>query len=742
MGAVAVSEHKTMVTLPVDAARAIQWRFADRFDLQMLVQSARGVARGTVARLVAAGERNTHEWTPAKAEMLDAFDRAGVTAAFMEPEEGGFIAGPKNLALSLAAFELAWVDGGAATACLAGFLALAPIHERGTPEQVARYKKLAAPAQPREDRKPWRGAFALTEPIPYVGVDTGMLSGKLRVLDWKDGGEPLLEVDKRGRFITGISFANFVTAAVNSDDARIKGSCIVILEEGDEGVFDRGTPTKKLVHQLSATGDPVFKLTVPASRIVGGYTVKDGTIVPNFNHSEVIEAVFRRTRVPVGLMTAAKLLSAVEPVIRYQRQRFRGAEGAKPGTVRYEQGIQQREDALHRLVDVWAAGEAAASLGFAAARLFDELEPLEKIKNAILKERGIEGGRAEMKALRESEERAIEFLSLPAGDGRREDLESNPLVNFVLKDAEANVLCPATKLWNTGHGANMLREAVSLMGGYGITEDCPGFLANKWMDAQLEATYEGPEAVQRRQLTVTMTGDVFLTQFRVWTREMRRIASERPGTGACTLASAMNLWLWTLIYLRSATDAGGAKLYHGQRQGVTFPLADALCWLLASRAQILDVLELEKRGAEDAALAEGLPGTVQFLSDLCHTQAAQAAGEVSRICGELVFGYNRHPAWDEEEHRNCFLAAELDEFEEFMPGITAMAVDVIGEDGCHPMKAGPCAGCAAGSSEFLRMQSKLTTCLTGSRLAKDRAAETVSKVMIPEALDYPAAGPA
>ncbi len=87
-------------------------------------------------------------------------------------------------------------------------------------------------------------------------------------------------------------------------------------------------------------------------------------------------------------------------------------------------------------------------------------------------------------------------------------------MQYVLKDAEANVLCPATKLWNTGHGANMMREAVSLMGGYGITEDCPGFLANKWMDAQLEATYEGPEAVQRRQLTVTMTSEVFLAQFR------------------------------------------------------------------------------------------------------------------------------------------------------------------------------------------------------------------------------------
>jgi len=740
MATVAIPETTSMHTLPGDAVRQILWRFADRFDLQMLVQSTRGVARGTVARLVAAGERNTHEWTAAKDEMLTAFDQAGITAAFMEPEEGGFIAGPKNLALGLAAFELAWVDGGAATASLAGFLALSPIHERGTPEQVARYMKLAAPPQPGQDsdiaRKPWRGAFALTEPIPYVGVDAGMLSGKLRVVDWKDSQEPLLEVDKRGRFITGIAFANFVTAAVNSDDPRIKGSCVVILEETDQGTFDRGTATKKLVHQLSSTGDPVFSLRVPASRIVGGYTVKDGVIVPNFTHSEVIDAVFRRTRVPVGLMTAAKLLSAVEPVIRYQRQRFRGAEGAKPGSVRYEQGLQQREDALHRLVDVWAAGEAAASLGFAAARLFDELDPLEKQKTAILRERGVAGGRAEIKALKESEQRAIQLLGLNAADPRRAELEADPLVQYILSDAEANVLCPATKLWNTGHGANMLREAVSLMGGYGITEDCPGFLANKWMDAQLEATYEGPEAVQRRQLTVTMTSEVFLAQFRTWTREMRRIASDHPGTGACTVASAMNLWAWTLNYLQSTADPAGNKLYHGQRQGVTFALADALSWLMASRCQILDVLALESHGASDAA-SEDLTGTAQFLSDLCHTQAAAAAGEVSRICAELVFGYNRHPAWNDEDHRRCFLAGELEELEETMAGIMAVAVDVLQPDGNHPPKAGPCAGCA-GSSEFLRQQTRLTMCLTGARLAKDRAAGIVSKVMIPEALDYPA----
>src|SRR5579862_5412698 len=412
MSAAALPETRSMLTLPTDAIRQIQWRFAERFDLQMLVQSARGVARGTVARLVAEGQRNTHEWTPAKEEMMEAFDRAGISAIFMEPEEGGFIAGPKNLALALAAFELAWVDGGAATASLAGFLALAPIHERGTLEQAAHYMSLSAPPQPGDERKPWRGAFVLTEPIPYVGVDTGMLNGKVRLAGWRHDEEPWLQVEKRGRFITNIAFANFVTAAVASDDPHIKGSCVVILEETDEGTFDPGTPTKKLVHQLSSTGDPIFNLKVPASRIVGGYTIKDGVIVPNFNHSEIIDAVFRRTRVPVGLMTAAKLLSAVEPVIRYQRQRFRGAEGAKPGTVRYEQGIQQREDALHRLIDVWAAGEAAASLGFAAARLFDELDPIEKQKAAILKERGIQGARAELKALRESEQQAIELLSL------------------------------------------------------------------------------------------------------------------------------------------------------------------------------------------------------------------------------------------------------------------------------------------------------------------------------------------
>src|SRR5436305_7731361 len=391
----------------------------------MLVQSVRAVARGPVARLVAQGARNTHEWTPGKQALLQAFDESGITAVFMDPAQGGFIEGPQNLALALTAFELAWVDAGAATGSLAGCLALSPIHERGTPEQRDHYMTRCAPAQPGEDRKPWRGAVCLTEPIPYVGVETGMLGGKLRIAEWKDGEEPMLQVEKRGRFITNMGFANFVAAAVESDDPRIKGTCMVILEETDPGIFDRGTPTRKLVHQLSSTRDPIFSLTVPASRIIGGYTVNDGMIVPRYSHGEIIEAVFRRTRVTVAIMTSAKLLSAVEPVIRYARGRFRGGSIATPGSPRYEFGLQLKQDVVHRLVDVWATGEASAALGFEAARIFDEIDPLER---EVVRDR---------RTMRRAKTEALEYLHAPAGRS------APPLVRYALLDAVDHVLCPA-----------------------------------------------------------------------------------------------------------------------------------------------------------------------------------------------------------------------------------------------------------------------------------------------------------
>jgi len=693
----------TLRTLPGDDVRQIMWRFADRFDLQMSVQSARSIARSVVAKLVAGGARNTHEWTDQKSELLTAFDQSGLTALFMDPHQGGFIEGPKNLALALVAFELSWVDAGAATCSLASNLALAPIHEKGTPEQRDKYMAACVPPQPGEDRKIWRGAFALTEPLPYVGVDTGVLCGKASVVEWKDGEEPMLQIDKRGRFITNMDFANFVTAAVESRDERIKGTFMVILEDTDEGLFDRGAPTLKMVHQLSSTRDPVLNLKVPASRIIGGYDVVDGVIVPKFNHSEIIGAVFHRTRIPVGLMTSAKLLSAVEPVIRYHRNRFRGGDSAKEGSPRFDKGLQMNEDALQRLLDVWAAGEAGCSLAFAASRLADAFDPIEKAKEAHFAAEGVTSVRKQMAALRKIEDQVKELIDLEyAPEAERDQaryaaLKGDTLVTYAYMEALAGILNPGVKLWNTGVGACMMREAVALVGGYGITEDCPGFLMQKWTDCQLEATYEGPEAVQRRHMTMTMGSEVFQYTLSAWIKQMRAAGDNVPGLGGHVLASAMELWRNTFAYLQNAADPEGRKLYHNKRQGVTFPMADALGWLLGPYFLACDVMELIEKGPMSMTLAEGIDDLTAFYKDLCHVQCARAAGEVARVCTELVYGFTA-----------CKLVS---------PDAPAADADAL--------------------ATFQALKAKLDQCMAGCRMAKDRAGNALAEVMIPEALDYP-----
>ncbi len=687
--------YQTMKMLPGDEIRQIMWRYADRYDIQMAVMGARSVARGLVARLVANGERNTHEWTEGKNALYQAFDESGITAAGLDIECGGIIEGPRNHALGLIAFELSWVDGGATTTSLINNLALGPIVEKGTPEQREHYMKACAPLQPGEKRRVARGAFALTEPLPYVGVDTGVVSGRVTVAEWEEGKEPILRVEKRGRFLTNMAVATFVTAAVETADPRIKSSCMVILEDTDEGVFDRGAPTLKLVHQLSNTHDPIFNLKVPASRIVGGYTVKDGVIIPNLTHSEIIEAVFARTRVTVGLMTAAKLLSAVEPVIRYQRGRFRGAAGIEPGTPRYDLGLQMKEDALQRLADVWATGEAAAALGFETTRAFDAFTPVESNVLEDFKKAGV-SGRALMKALRKPQADAIELLGLlkqpeaSRDNARVAALQADPLVQYVWQSALCNVLCPATKLWDTGWGANVLREAVSLMGGYGITEDCPGFLFAKWTDAQLEATYEGPEVVQRRQISVTMNNEVFLAQVDTWIANLTALAAVKPETGAAAIAAGLDLWRWMRAYVSSNKDAEGRALGQSTRHGVLFPLADALSWLLAARALLDDVLELAAKGPEHPVVGPEIEGYVNTFTDLACMQAARAAAEVGRICSELFYGY-------------------------------AASAEQTGADG----------------AAFQSLRATLDASLAGTRLAKDRVAKALSQIMIPEALDYP-----
>lgn len=668
-------ERPTMKMLPGDEVRQIMWRIAERYDIQMAIAGARSVARGLIAKLVADGQRKTHEWTPEKQSMFDAFDASGVTAATLNADCGGLFEGPRNLAESMLTYETAWVDNGAATSSFVNALAMGPIAELGTPEQKKRYMTLCAPGN--ESGKTWRGSFALTEPLPYVGVDTGVLCGRVSIAEWKDGEEPMIRVEKRGRFITNIAIADYVTIAVNSGDDRIKGSCMVVVEATDPGKFDRGAQTLKCVHQLSNTGDPVIDVVVPASRIIGGYDIVDGKVVPKLGHSEIIAQVFSKTRVGVGVMGAGSLMSAIEPVIRYQRTRFRGAAGVEESSPRYQQGLQMKEDVTERLADVWATAEAASSLGFDISRRFDALELIQDEAKAKLGK-----GREMLKNMKAPMEKAVQLL----GEGKNPLDDEDVTVRYVYLQAICNILCPSCKLWNTGHGADVMRQAVTLMGGYGITEDCPGFLFYKWTDMQLDATYEGPEAVQRRQISETMSNPVFLAQVEAWAKELEECPCAAEN-GANALAAGLRLWSWTQAFAKTAKDPNGKKLGASQRHGVVFPLADALAGLMAAKSFHADIKFLAQNGADHPVVGPELEGYLNTFNDLLGTVVADVVGEVVKICTGVVYGFSAATAEDKAAY--CALRGALDES------------------------------------------------LAGTRLAKDRAAKCLTTVMIPEALDYP-----
>lgn len=668
-------ERPTMKMLPGDEVRQIMWRIAERYDIQMAIAGARSVARGLIAKLVADGQRKTHEWTPEKQSMFDAFDASGVTAATLNADCGGLFEGPRNLAESMLTYETAWVDNGAATSSFVNALAMGPIAELGTPEQKKRYMTLCAPGN--ESGKTWRGSFALTEPLPYVGVDTGVLCGRVSIAEWKDGEEPMIRVEKRGRFITNIAIADYVTIAVNSGDDRIKGSCMVVVEATDPGKFDRGAQTLKCVHQLSNTGDPVIDVVVPASRIIGGYDIVDGKVVPKLGHSEIIAQVFSKTRVGVGVMGAGSLMSAIEPVIRYQRTRFRGAAGVEESSPRYQQGLQMKEDVTERLADVWATAEAASSLGFDISRCFDALELIQDEAKAKLGK-----GREMLKNMKAPMEKAVQLL----GEGKNPLDDEDVTVRYVYLQAICNILCPSCKLWNTGHGADVMRQAVTLMGGYGITEDCPGFLFYKWTDMQLDATYEGPEAVQRRQISETMSNPVFLAQLEAWAKELEACPCAAEN-GANALAAGLRLWSWTQAFAKTAKDPNGKKLGASQRHGVVFPLADALAGLMAAKSFHADIKFLAQNGADHPVVGPELEGYLNTFNDLLGTVVADVVGEAVKICTGVVYGFSAATAEDKTAY--CALRGALDES------------------------------------------------LAGTRLAKDRAAKCLTTVMIPEALDYP-----
>jgi hypothetical protein len=529
-----------------DEAHAALWRIADHAELLRLRDKARRTARETVAPLLAQAHYAS-AWTEEKARVLGALDAQGLTSILASARHG------LTLPLALAVWELAGVDAGVATCSLSGSLAQMPIRDFGTEPQRDRYLG-------RADLR--HGALCLTEPLPGAGADAIFLTGRMALAGAGADGEPRLEIHKRGRFTSHMDFADFVVAAVEGDGDGVRGSALVILEPGDEGDFERGAPVRKLGHYFASTTDPVFRLTVPASRIVGGYAMEAGAIVPRFSHRVLLEPALRRMRALLALMTAAKALSAVQ-------EWFASAE------------LKSLDTQLRlSLADLWATGEAAASLGFSAARLCDELD---------------------------------RAASPSSADARL-----------------AALFSPAAKLFSSSRVPESLRQTAA----WSKFDAAAGFdLRARLADAQVEEMYMGPTALQRRLVSAAMTGARFLAEFQEWTGEIDALAERLPRPGLRSLAQGMRLWQWTLERLRQQADARGARLYCDARQCVIFAMADALCGLLAARSLALDVMEMESARRPLSRECASI-----FL-DLSILAAGRAASRASQVCAELLFGY-------------------------------------------------------------------------------------------------------
>jgi len=527
-----------------DEAHATLWRIADKAELLELRHQARQAAREKLAPLLYQAHPS-HKWTEEKARVLRALDAQGMTGILASAYNG------LTLRLALTVWELASVDAGVATCSLSGSLAQMPIRDFGTELQRDRYLSRA------ELR---HGALCLTEPLPGAGSDAISLTGRMYLTGGGPDGEALLEIHKLGRFTSHMDFAEFVVAAVEGDGNGVCGSGLVILEPGDAGEFERGAPVRKLGHRFASTTNPVFRLRVPASRIVGGYTIEEGAIVPRFNHRALLEPSLRRMRALLALMTAAKALSTVHEWFATTEQKSQ------------EVGFRLE------MADLWATGEAAASLGFFAARLSDKLDEAEHPSSS---------------------------------------------------DAKlAALFSPAAKLFSSSSIPKCLQQ-MAKWDEYSVQD--ANDMRTRLVDAQIEDMYMGPAALQRRLVSAAMTDTHFLAEFQKWTGEIDALAARMPRAGMRSLAEGMRLWQWTLEQLRQQVDARGVRLFCDARQGVTFAMAEALCRLLAARSLALDVLEMDRnpQGSEFAAL----------FGDLSTLSAGRAAAQASQTCADLFGGY-------------------------------------------------------------------------------------------------------
>jgi hypothetical protein len=254
----------------------------------------------------------------------------------------------------------------------------------------------------------------------------------------------------------------------------------------------------------------------------------------------------------------------------------------------------------------------------------------------------------------------------------------------------ATVFGMACELFRTRTGSRQMREAVNLLGGSGVLEDGPGLIGYKWAMSQLEGALGVSEPIQQFRLANAMTTEVFLVEFRRWKLDLQTIARSQTSAGAQWLATAMEMWLLTLYRLCPQVAAGdaGSNRRNIVHFGVEFELADILCSLLASRSQILDTVDLQRTRLWNRNVEAEQPEVVNLRSQLCYVQVGTATAEVVRVCAYLVHSY-------------ALSAARKQDW----------------------------------LDEFNVLQAQLSACHAESCLAKERAAELLTKIEIPGGLD-------
>ena len=103
-----------------------------------------------------------------------------------------------------------------------------------------------------------------------------------------------------------------------------------------------------------------------------------------------------------------------------------------------------------------------------------------------------------------------------------------------------------------------------------------------------------------------------------------------------------------------------------------------------------------------------------------------------------MFGYNRPLSWEQvgELRDRREASAKPDGVVPGMHAVVSGEQEAFAAGELWVERSGPGA-CLNGYETFIHLRTQLDGCLTGARLAKDRAAQALTGVMIPEALDYP-----